>query len=63
MASGRPQMEGGTPDLQRLEKIKTEVFRRFRLPGALNGLGTVKKTIQDEQLALGKLARGPGAAY
>ena len=44
-------------------KIRTEVFGRFRLLGALAGPWDRQKTIQDEKPVLGKGSGLPGTAH
>ena len=48
------------PDLRRLKKIKTEVFRNFRPPRALNGPRERQRTTQDEKPVPGKGSGPPG---
>ena len=47
---------------ERIEKIKTEVFRNFRPPGALDGPRERQKLTQDEKPVPGKGSGLPGTA-
>ena len=59
---GWAQINDDDPRSQTPDKIKTEVFCRFRLPGALNGPRGRQKTTQDEKRVLG-MSGLPGTTY
>ena len=61
--SGTKNYPGGTQTSDVWTKIKAEVFRYVRPPGALDGPRERQKTIRDETPVLGKGSGPPGTAH